>query len=448
MTTISTPPVTDVTVLRDVVGVLEPADSQAGAIDRIRQLEELKAACAAAQARETASLAAMRAQDEAARGVAKVRRGKGLDAEVGLARRDSPARGARHVQLAQALSTDLPKTYAALSAGQVSEEQAQIVASETSWLTSAHRQKVDRLIAATLGTVGPRRLAATVRFHAQHLDQHGAVARLAKATSQRRVSVRPAPDNMAYLTALVPMSQAVACFAALRRDATTMVGTGQTTDPTDPTGQPRIRDQIMADLFVQRVTGQHSAAAVPAEVQVVMTAESLFGDGQTPAWLTGHGPIPTATAKTWLTNPEAQIFLRRVFTRPTDHQLVGLESASRAFPAGLRRMIILRDDTCRTPYCDATIQHLDHLNPVRDGGTTSWDNASGLCAGCNQTKENTGWHHTGDPEQLNVTTPTGHCYTTNTTPVLPEIPSETRPPPPTSSTDCYTTPTPVITIAA
>src|SRR5699024_3329268 len=124
MTTISTPPLTDVTVLRDVVGVLEPADSQAGAIDRIRQLEELKAACAAAQARETASLAAMRAQDEAARGVAKARRGKGLDAEVGLARRDSPARGARHVQLAQALSTDLPKTYAALSAGQVRDRKS------------------------------------------------------------------------------------------------------------------------------------------------------------------------------------------------------------------------------------------------------------------------------------------------------------------------------------
>lgn len=448
MTTISAAPAADITVLRDAVGVLEPADSQSGAIDRIRQLEELKAACAAAQARETAALAAMRYQQEAARGVAKTRRCKGLGAEVGLARRDSPTRGARHVQLAHALSTDLPQTYAALSAGQVSEEQAQIVATETSWLSPAHRQKVDRLIASTLGTVGPRRLAAKVRFHAQHLDQRAAVARLAKAASQRRVSVRPAPDNMAYITALVPMTQAVACFAALRRDASTMVGTGQTTDPTDPAGQPRTRDQIMADLFVQRVTGQSSAPAIPAEVQVVMTAETLFGDDQTPAWLTGYGPIPAATAKTWLANPEAELFLRRVFTRPTDHQLVGLESQSRAFPTGLRRMILLRDDTCRTPYCDASIQHLDHVRPVRDGGATSWENASGLCAWCNQIKENTGWHHSGGSDRLNVTTPTGHHYIANTTPVLPEISPETRPPPPTNSIDCYATRTPVITIAA
>src|SRR5699024_2616968 len=137
-------------------------------------------------------------------------------------------------------------------------------------------------------------------------------------------------------------------FAALRRDASTMVGTGQTTDPTDPAGQPRTRDQIMADLFVQRVTGQSSAPAIPAEVQVVMTAETLFGDDHTPAWLAGYGPNPAATTKPWLANPDAGLFLLSVFTRPTDHQLVGLESRSRAFPTGLRRMILLPDDTCRT----------------------------------------------------------------------------------------------------
>src|SRR5699024_7273387 len=116
MTTISAPPAADITVLRDAVGVLEPADSQSGAIERSRQLEGLNAAWAAAQARETAGLAALRYKQVAARGGVKTRRCKGLGAEVGLARRDSPTRGARHVQLAHVLSTDLPQTYAALSA--------------------------------------------------------------------------------------------------------------------------------------------------------------------------------------------------------------------------------------------------------------------------------------------------------------------------------------------
>lgn len=40
-----------------------------------------------------------------------------------------------------------------------------------------------------------------------------------------------------------------------------------------------------------------------------------------------------------------------------------MDSRARLFPAGLRRFIRARDDTCRTPYCDAPIRHLDHIVP-------------------------------------------------------------------------------------
>ena len=417
MTHLAGPAIADITATRGALAVLELAETDAESIDRLRALEELKAACAAAQARETAALEARRRQAEANRGVPTERRCKGLGAEVGLARSDSPARGKRHLSLACALVENLPNTMQALQSGRIHEEHAQIVAKETSWLSEDHRRQVDSLIADRLGTLGPRKLAAAVQGHAQKLDQLTAVEQRERSESQRRVSMRPAPGGMTYITALVPMQQAVSIYAGLRRDATNMVGTGETEDPADPTGQSRTRDQIMADLLVQRLTGQATARAVPAEVQVVMTDEALFGDGETPAWLTGHGPIPARTALRWLSDPEADIFLRRVFTRPTDHQLVALESRSRAFPPGLRRMVTLRDDTCRTPYCDAYIQEIDHINAVKDGGATSWANAQGLCSACNQTKENTGWRHEGTPDQLTIITPTGHRYTTNTAPI-------------------------------
>jgi len=226
------------------------------------------------------------------------------------------------------------------------------------------------------------------------------------------------------------MQQAVAVLASLTRDATTMVGTGDTADPADPTGTPRTKAQIMADLFVERVTGQPNAAAVPAEVSVIMTDAALFGEDTTPAWLAGHGPIPTKMAKQWLSDPDATVYMRRVFTRPRDGQLVGLESRSRLFPAGLRRMILLRDDICRTPWCDAKAQEADHMDAAKDGGRTSYDNASGLCVGCNQRKENNGWRHTGSPNRLNVITPTGHTYTRNSSPLLPGQPETRRRPPP------------------
>ena len=429
MTSISAPAVPDISALCEALAEQSPAHDQAEAIDRIQAFERAKAALEAAQVRETAALEKLRMEEEAARGVVLKRRGKGLGAEIALARRESPARGSQHLNLARALSTDLPHTFSALREGRIREEHALAVERETAWLSSRHRQQVDMLLVDLFDTHGPRKLAGEARAHAQRLDPCGAVERLARAESERSVSVRPQPEGMASLTALLPMAQAVAAYAALRRDASTMVGTGATSDPADPNESPRTRDQIMADLLVERVTGQQTAAAIPAEVHLVMSDAALFGQDQTPAWLTGHGPIPTARVKKWLAHPAASVFLRRVFTSPSANQLVNLESRSRVFPAGLRRMILLRDDICRTPFCEAPVQDADHMMPVREGGPTSYANASGLCAGCNQTKENTGWQHRGNADFLRVRTPTGHSYTVASPPVLPGQDVLGRPPP-------------------
>ena len=306
----------EVTFLRDGLAVLDPVKSQAEAIDDIRALEELKAACAAAQARRTAELEALRHEEEKARGVPKARRGNGLAAEVGLARGQSPARGTKYLTLARTLEDDMPLTKNALALGQINEERAQAVVNEVSWLAPEHRAEVDELMAGKFEGLGPRKLAGKVRAHAERLDLHGAVARNEIAHSERRVTVRPAAYGMAYVTALVSTQQAVGILATLTRDANSVINSGETADPTDPTGQPRTHGQVMADLFVQRVNGQTSPQAVPAEVLVVMTDETLFGDGDTPAWITGHGPVPAELAKRWIANPQAEMTLRRSLPGP------------------------------------------------------------------------------------------------------------------------------------
>ncbi|NUL49545.1 HNH endonuclease, partial [Cellulosimicrobium funkei] len=126
-------------------------------------------------------------------------------------------------------------------------------------------------------------------------------------------------------------------------------------------------------------------------------------DGQEPAWIPGHGPLPATLTRKLLTpdtqNPEApeeaqaRVFLRRLFTSPETGQLVAMDSQRREFPRKLRQMIMLRDNLCRTPYCGAPIRHVDHATPYRDGGPTSYANGSGLCERCNYTKEHPGWTH-------------------------------------------------------
>ena len=89
--------------------------------------------------------------------------GAGIAAQVGLARRDSPVRGARHLGLARALVGELPHTLAALSAGETSEWRATLIARETACLTRADRAGVDAELAARpggLGGLGDREVAA------------------------------------------------------------------------------------------------------------------------------------------------------------------------------------------------------------------------------------------------------------------------------------------------
>ena len=62
---------------------------------------------------------------------------------------------------------------------------------------------------------------------------------------------------------------------------------------------------------------------------------------------------------------ELKVWLRRLYTEPETGDLDVHGRPRRLFPAPLRRFIQIRDDTCRTPYCDAPIRHLDHIPPAR-----------------------------------------------------------------------------------
>jgi hypothetical protein len=250
---------------------------------------------------------------------------------------------------------------------------------------------------------------------AYRLDPHAVVDRASKAASERRVTLRPAPDTMTYLTALLPVAQGVAVHAALQRAANTCTDS-------------RSRGQVMADTLVERVTGQTNADDVPIAVNLVISDEALLGGAATPAGIVDYGPIPAEVARQLVMNADnnAQIAasLRRLYATPDTGQLVALESRSRLFPKGLARFIGLRDQRCRTPYCDAPVRHRDHATPWRRGGTTDADSGLGLCEQCNYTKEAAGWRVTTGQNQSGThtaefTTPTGACYHSTAPPILP-----------------------------
>src|SRR5437764_54113 len=82
---------------------VDPHADEAALIAQIAELERVKSAAAAGQARAAASLDERRRRDETLAGVPGRQRGRGVASEVALARRDSPSRGGRHLGFAKAL---------------------------------------------------------------------------------------------------------------------------------------------------------------------------------------------------------------------------------------------------------------------------------------------------------------------------------------------------------
>ncbi|WP_126316552.1 13E12 repeat family protein [Mycolicibacterium aurum] len=364
---------------------IDEGASQAELRAVVERCERLKSAAAAAQARATALWAAKRREAEQAAGVPARRRGKGLASEIALARRDAPVKGNQHLGFARALVQEMPYTLAALECGALSEWRATLIVRESACLSVEHRRQLDAELCADTAKFdhwGTNRVTAEAKKIAARLDVAAVVERNTKAEQDRCVTIRPAADGMVYLSLLLPLSQGVSAYAALTRHA-------------DTTGDGRSRNQIMADTACERITGRAVTEPVDVSLNLVMADTTLFGGDDCPGYLQGYGPVPAPVIHHLLADAvadkNAKATLRRLYRHPKSGQLVAMESRARIFPKGLAMFIGLRDQTCRTPFCNAPIRHHDHATPDRHGGPTTALNGLGMCQACNYTKEAPDW---------------------------------------------------------
>ena len=389
----------------------------AARVKAIRALEELVCTATAAQAQLASELDASQRAVQASAGVPAARRGRGVAAQVGLARRESHHRGRLHLALATTVTRELPHTWRAWRTGRITEWTATLIARETACLTREDRAAVDEVVAGDpdrLEAMGLRQVVAACQAEAARLDVESVVTRRRRAEADRHVSLRPAPDTMTWLTALLPVKDGVAVLAALTRAA----------DSGRATGDPRSKGQLMADTLVASVTGtppahgSQQAHGVGVSLDLVMSDQSLFGGSDEPAHLDGFGPIPAELARELITGAcsrREHVWLRRLYTTPTTGELVAMDARTRCFPTSLARFIRLRDQVCRTPWCDAPIRHIDHALDHQHGGPTSASNGQGLCEACNHATQAPGWRARPGPgpgHRIETTTPTRHSYRT------------------------------------
>lgn len=413
---------------------------QAGAalIAAIRELENVKNAAAAAQGKAEVLFAAVERARQLSMGVTADAVGRGIGAQIALARRESPYVACRQLTSATRLVREFPQVSNMCSNGVLSEHRAHIIVTETEFLSSEQRSRIDGALTShdgELESMGNKQLAASVRAMAYSMEPAAFVKRLAKAESERCVTLRPAADGMTYLSALLPLRYGVAVLKTLTRIA----------DAARASGESRGKGQFMADALVHRLTshlpcasagGQEDASrqgddagpqTAPSlclspgvreiHLDLIMTDRALFDGAGDPALLTGHQPVPAPAARQMIINTagQARVWLRRLYTHPDTGELLAMDSKGRLFPDGMKRFLFDQDQLCATAWCDAPIREYDHIKSYAAGGRTSIANGQGLCQGCNQNKEAQGW---ASWPGGTITTPTGHSYT-STKPTLP-----------------------------
>jgi hypothetical protein len=388
-------------------------------IDLIAALETLKCAAEATQAEVTADFDHSQRAVAAARGVPTERQGRGIAEQVALARRESPHRGKRHLGLARILRTELPCTRAAFRAGRVGEWTVTVLARETACLSLEHRMLVDEAVAGDpdrLSRMSVRDLAGEVLDLSCRLDPAAVAKRRRSAEADRHTTLRPAPDVMTWFGALLPVKDGVAVHRALLAEA----------GRRKAAGDPRSRGAIMADTLVQRVLapcveGLGPSAGTPTgpllSINIVVPDTVLLGDGESGGFVEGYGPVPGDLLREWIAeHAETGVadWVCRLYTAPATGALVAMDAKGDRFEGRLADYLRLRDRICRTPGCGAPIRHLDHAHDRARGGPTSALNGQGLCEGCNHAKQAHGWRVRPIPGALHtveITTPTGHRYT-------------------------------------
>ncbi|MFE7630209.1 DUF222 domain-containing protein [Kocuria sp. NPDC057446] len=337
-------------------------------------------------------------------------------AEVGPALRLPSGTARRRVEDAVLLAEMLPEVLAALENGRIGASQATVIVEQ--W-----RELIEQAPTWTAATCVPPPVEAVCRLITELLDRapHATAAQLRAAARARRavlvadaeersrrtarknraVWVEPAADGTAYLHALLDAHVAVAVHDRLQDLASLLGEDVPAPDRPKPAYPPRfegpedaeprspgeLRADVLADLLLDGVLPEEPGfpRGVRARVSVMVPVALLTGGGTgaDPAacgvpMLSGFGPISAEVARQLAAGAGAW---HRVLTHSVSGVVLDHDRAVYAVPRDLRRLVELRDGTCRFPGCRRRAEgcDLDHTVAWADGGPTAEHNLAALC---------------------------------------------------------------------
>jgi hypothetical protein len=328
-------------------------------------------------------------------------------------------------------------TLRAMDTGAISYRHGQVLMDQLSFLPQEEVAVFEARLLPVAKDVTVGALKVRARRMRERAHPETITSRARAALADRAVWWEGRPDGMGTLTWYGTAQQTQAAHDRLTSIATTTRRTEQQ-DDTIPEDQQRTLAQITADaisdLLLDGVTPAGTGGGIRGSVMVTVPVLTAIGSSDAPGFLEGYGPIPAeaareiaGTAPSWtrlLTNPETGVVLS-----------IGQEQYT--VPAAMRRVLRLRDGTCRFPGCTrpAARSDIDHTQAWEDGGHTALDNLALLCAPHHRLKHHTLWDVRQEPGGVLVwTSPAGSIHRTYPETYLgPPVTQAVEEPPPTKA---------------
>ncbi|MET8998069.1 DUF222 domain-containing protein [Amycolatopsis sp. NPDC004169] len=329
------------------------------------------------------------------------RRAPSASSEVALALSITEHRASAIVSAANALIARLPRMLNLMDDGRLDLHRAMKVTDATAWLSGEHVRVVD----ATLEHRVPGRNATQVRraatYAAAQADPEGAALRTERKLTERRLLLRHHDTGVAHLSVNnAPAEKASAAYARVDQAARAL----------KKPDEPRTLDQLRADVAIDLLLSGSGGPNERTEVFLHIDLATYLGLNQTPATLSGRGPISAALARHIIGGPDTT--LRRVLTDPrTGH---AVELSPTRYSLERDEFIRVRDQECRHPGCTRPAQNCG-VKATRTKGEAEGvaDQAVTFCSRHGKLKGLPDWDYEVTPEgAVNVTTPIGEVHST------------------------------------
>jgi hypothetical protein len=294
----------------------------------------------------------------------------------------SPGAASRQVRLAAALDAQLPQTAAALAAGTINPDQAEVIAKTILTLPGEHRADGETVLVEQCATFGPRELG---RIGGYLLDRVAPeVAEQRAAAELARQEQREYEDRCLHLGD-VPGAARVRLSGWLDRESAAVVRAAidPLCAPHPANGEPdrRSAGQRRADALVEVCRLALACGELPDHggdrPQVAVTIDVDALRKQTGAATLDDGTVLSPAAARRLAC-DARI-LPAVLGGAG--QVLDLGRERRLFIGPVRRALVLRDRGCAFPGCDRPPRWCQshHVRSWLDGGPTSLGNGVLLC---------------------------------------------------------------------